>query len=232
MSNRGVLMDRYAAMAAEEDRRLARLRADDRMASGASVGDIVADAASAILGSKNGTKLEDMSGGFRMNFDAAVMHLSRRATFHGLDAKAIIEKARAIVWDGVNLCDSPIEKRLLPWLVCEDYGPNVQTFPVPICDTRAEALPPKGDLFIVPQLAFVKFRMDFAMIRRLSGGHLGIVAVECDGSGFHSAVRDTLRNGWLASFQIKTVRAMGATIHERPREVSARVAEAVMELGE
>jgi hypothetical protein len=232
MSPEGDLIARYERMAEEQDKRHRRQKNDTRIATGASLGDVVADAANKIAGVKDRTKLEDLSGGFRMNFDTAAMHLSRRATFHGMDAKAAIEKARGIVWGGVKLCTSPIEKRLLPWLVCEDYGPYVETFPVPVCDTTTDGLPPKGDLFIVPQMAFVRFRIDFALVRRLKGGRLGIVAVECDGSQYHGAARDTLRNGWLASFQIRTVRAMGSTINERPREVSARVAEAVMELGE
>lgn len=229
MSPDGDLIAHYERRAAEQDMRLRRQKSDTRMVGGKSLGDALGEALHGIAG--RGGDLSSKSGAAGLNFDVAAKHLFTRAAFLGLPSQDhIVEKARAEVAKGLDLCESPIEKRLLPWLVCEDYGPHVLTCPVPVCNTKLDELPPKGDLFIVPQFAFVKFRMDFALVRRMAGGRLGIVAVECDGSGHHNAVRDTLRNGWLASFQIKTIRAMGSTINERPREVSARVAEAVMEL--
>jgi hypothetical protein len=225
----GDLIRRYVDQAAIDDR---KRKVDNTMPPMVSVFDALSDAA-AKMASEGNPALSELSGGAGFNFDAATKHLANRAMFQGLpDINHFVNKARAIVNAGLQLCESPIEKRLLPWLVCEDYGPHVMTFPIPICDTKADALPPSGDLFIVPQMAFVRFRIDFALVRRLSGGRIGIVAVECDGKDYHDAVRDTLRNGWLASFQIKTIRANGSTIANRPREVSARVAEAVMELGE
>lgn len=230
MSPEGDLIANYERRAVVHDQRRRR-GTDTRVASGKSLGDAIGEALHNMAG--RGDALASKSGGAGLNFDLAAVHLTRRAKFLGIDKpEHIIEKASAEVAKGIELCESPIEKRLLPWLVCEDYGPHVQTCPVPVCDTKSDQLPPKGDLFIVPQFAFVKFRLDFALVRRMNGGRLGIVAVECDGSGYHNAIRDTQRNGWLASFQIRTIRATGATINERPREVSARVAEAVMELGE
>lgn len=231
MSPEGDLITHYERIAAEQDKRRRSQRGDTQAASGKSLGDALGEALHGLAG--RGDALSSASGSAGMNFDLASKHLIKRAAFLGIPtADHLIERAAAEVNKGIDLCDSPIEKRLLPWLVCEDYGPHVQTCPVPVCNTKLEELPPKGDLFIVPQMAFVRFRLDFALVRRMAGNRLGIVAVECDGADYHNAVRDTLRNGWLASFQIRTIRASGATINERPREVAARVAEAVMELGE
>jgi hypothetical protein len=222
---RGDLFKRYDQLALEEEARRRTARQDKGVGSTQSLGDALTQAANRAAGLDKSLAAQTGSIGF--NLDLALDAADSRARALGLDVAAVQERVRGIVGEGAALCDSPIEKRLLPWLVVENYGNKIETFPIRICDPKAQKLPPAGDLFIVPQMAFVKFRVDFALVCRLKTT-LGIVAVECDGEQFHGAQRDTLRDGWLASFNIRTVRFSGKEITYNPRLCSARVAEQVM----
>ena len=167
-----------------------------------------------------------------MQCDLALKQIPARAKSLGItDPRAYLHRAREDMTQGLALCESPIEKHLLPWLVVADYGEKVFSFPAPVCDVKRDGLPARGDIVIVPQFTFAKYRCDFAVIRRFSKS-IGIVAVECDGEEYHSAHRDVLRDGWLASFNIATVRFSGKHIYANPQLAAAVVAECVILLGD
>jgi hypothetical protein len=158
-------------------------------------------------------------------------HLRSRCRSLGMSEEMTldaIDKASAQIALGLPLCESPIEEDLLPWMVCEDYGPLL-TCPARVHSTKSELMPPNGDIFIVPQFVFAKYRLDFAVIAKCPKG-VKIIAVECDGKEFHKdRDADGRRNSYLRMFGIDTIRATGAEIKRRPRDVSFRVASAITE---
>lgn len=161
----------------------------------------------------------------KLSLELAMRHAAKRADFLGLNGtglQAALDKGAAYVMKGVDLCESPIEKRIIPWLVFEDYGPLL-TFPAVVHDAKTELEVPPGDIMIVPQFAFAKFRLDFGVIARWKL-QTKIVAVECDGESYHGAKRDRARDAYLASWGIPTVRASGREIFNEPRTLSARAA--------
>jgi hypothetical protein len=164
-------------------------------------------------------------------FQAYEDHLRSRCRFLGMSEQMTLDAIKNAEWwiaFGLPLCESPIEEDLLPWLVCEDYGPALMTCPARV-HSSTELMPPDGDVFIVPQFSFGKYRMDFAVIAKCAKG-VKIVAVECDGKEFHKdRDKDRRRNSYLRMFGIETVRAWGGEIKRRPRDVSFRVASIITE---
>ena len=161
----------------------------------------------------------------------ARVHIAKRAEYLGLPASyadKAIEKAAETAERLAPLCESPIEAKLLPWLLVEDYGPLFQTFPVVGFNYTLDTVVPPGDLVIAPQFAFVRYRADFAILARLPHKQ-AIFAVECDGEEFHQAVTDNPRDACFASWGVRTIRASGAEINARPRNVSALVSDAIQE---
>lgn len=139
--------------------------------------------------------------------------------------KKAVETGQARMEIANPFTESPLEKIMLPWLIFQDYGPFM-TYPAAVHLPKEEdALPEKG-IVIVPQFAFVRFRVDFAVVAR-HNGHSKIVAVECDGAEYHNVARDQYRDRYLASWGITTVRADGKAIYREPQAVSERVAHTV-----
>ena len=147
---------------------------------------------------------------------------SRRLGMSEKALEAAIRKGHEFMSKGADLCESPIEKELLPWLIFENYDPLL-TFPAVLHDVRTDREAPKGDIMIVPQFLFAKFRLDFALIARWKG-QTKIIAVECDGWDFHETERDRVRDAYLHSLGIETVRASGREIFKNPGHVSSRAA--------
>ena len=138
---------------------------------------------------------------------------------------------RARGWAQVNLgtaaCESPIERTMLPYLVFADYhgfqSPHANVM------TCKEATRPAGDLLIIPQYPFIRYRFDFAVIGSLDISNQIMVAVECDGEAFHAspiqAERDRNRDALSRSFGVEVVRARGTDTHNNPRAVAQRVSD-------
>lgn len=133
-----------------------------------------------------------------------------------------IERGREAMNKANSATESPIEKLLLPWLIFQDYG-QFMTYPARVHLPKEEHALPTTGIVIVPQFAFVRFRLDFAVVARHQG-HSKIIAVECDGEDFHNAARDDYRDRYLSSWGIETIRASGRLIHSDPHTVSERVA--------
>ena len=136
---------------------------------------------------------------------------------------ALVEKAQKRVGQVLQFCESPIERLMLPALVFADYGPSFASFPAQIhIPSQDEA--PRGDLVIIPQFAFIKYRFDFGVLADVDG-NWRITAVECDGEDYHQDVmKDRRRDAYLKAFGVKTFRFKGTEIQADPLPLAAQVA--------
>ena len=136
---------------------------------------------------------------------------------------SLVEKAQQRVGQILQFCESPIERLMLPALVFADYGASFASFPAQIHIPSTDD-PPRGDLVIIPQFAFVKYRFDFGVLADIDG-HWRITAVECDGEEYHQdAVKDRRRDAYLKAFGITTFRFKGTDIQADPLPLAAQVA--------
>lgn len=122
--------------------------------------------------------------------------------------------------------ESPIERALAPWLIFADYGPKFLTVPPIVNIPKEDGGVMAGDLVIVPQFAFAKYRVDF-MIVGVVGRARHMVAVECDGQEYHDPQKDRERDAYFRSWGIATVRATGEQIYTSPQMVAGRVSDAL-----
>lgn len=118
---------------------------------------------------------------------------------------------------GWSIAESPIEKRLLPFLILQDYGPRL--------DGHAVLGPPlKGPgVAVIPQFRTAGARFDFLVWARRDGAECRVV-VECDGAAFHDKERDAKRDAAAIKNGYVVVRASGSEIHAAPEKVATRVA--------
>jgi hypothetical protein len=160
--------------------------------------------------------------------------LERRAMAFGMSKEMTaraVDRGFAMVQAAEDWCETPIEKRLLPWLVFADYGDEFLSVPAGVHSPRNQDAMPADDILIIPQFAFAKYRMDFAIVTRVNG-RVGIVCVECDGEDFHVGSHDNRRDAYLEGYGIKTVRMTGKEITGYPGGATARVVDAVRALVE
>ena len=138
-------------------------------------------------------------------------------------ARKLIDRAKAnLVW-AYEHCDSPIERRLLPALVFANYGEGFASFPAQIHCPKLDIAPPLGDLVIIPQFAFVRYRLDFAIIAEAEG-RKKFVAVECDGQDYHKdADNDRARDEYLKAFGFDVFRFNGPEIQADPLSLATKV---------
>jgi hypothetical protein len=137
------------------------------------------------------------------------------------------EAAEKNIGKGLPLCESQIERMMLPWLVYLDYKDGV-TYPAHVHIPSKETVLPWPGIVIVPQFAIAKYRLDFAVICRHKGS-TRIVAVECDGAKFHDVTKDRIRDNYLASWNIPTFRSRGSDINKGPQWAAGMVALALSE---
>lgn len=166
--------------------------------------------------------------GVDSNLEIAGVHFGKWSAYMGANPELISQQTQAGVEEFRKveaLCESPIERRVLPWLIYEDYGAGHQV--AKTYNWKIEQAPFRSPVLIVPQFAILRFRVDFMVFARRPDGHSIMVAIECDGFKFHEVQRDQQRDGHLAMLGIKTVRASGESITADPRSVSGRVAEAI-----
>lgn len=161
------------------------------------------------------------------DLDEASLKYSKRSADFGLPPDNIekqIKLAEEQYHSVEGLCDSPIERAILPWLIYEQYGCGPQ---VARCYNWRDSIPPIHDsaVIIIPQFAILRFRVDFMIIAKLGNSQRSVmVALECDGFQYHNTPRDIQRDGHMAMMGIHTVRADGTEIRRYPSQVSARVA--------
>lgn len=132
------------------------------------------------------------------------------------DALAAIEaRARAEFVKGASLCESPIERNMLAALITGQWS-GFNALPPIVHDTRKEAgeMFPTADVVIVPQLAFVRYRLDFGIVV-IKNRKLQIVCVECDGAAFHTdPIKENERTAYLNSWDIPVFKIKGADLYE------------------
>lgn len=182
-----------------------------------SLGDVVPGAASGKRG-----KRSPLLTNTELAIEFAVQQHARGFGLANEGLASSIARGREAINKGAALCESPIEIAVLPWLVFGNYDLFL-TFPAALHDPKADRSLPIEPVLIVPQFAFIKFRVDFALVGRWKG-QTKIVAIECDGAAFHGAAVDRKRDAYLSAFGIETVRAMGSDIRQDPRQLTSRAA--------
>ncbi len=148
-----------------------------------------------------------------------------RMTAAGLAPHIIAERiewAQGEIRAGLDLCESPIERSMLPALVFADYWVS-SSVPAAVHTNQSEPLPEER-VVIVPQHVVLNFRLDFAIVVRANKGRILTVAVECDGASYHEKFKDAARDDVLASWGIPVVRLTGSRIHTDPMECASFVA--------
>lgn len=164
----------------------------------------------------------------RVNIEDAMAMFCR--SLHQMSETALnerLESGRLVYNKAISLCESPIEKRFLPWLIFNTHDGLTDTI-TDVFDPKDEAFPPTSRMFLVPQMPFLRYRADFALIYR-SGLRSVILAVECDGKDFHNAKTDLLRDGFFACFGIRTIRLTGSEIWNEPWKAAHRITVALHE---
>jgi very-short-patch-repair endonuclease len=153
-----------------------------------------------------------------------LVHLDQAAHFlghrYGDDCGKVYAEIEAL-W---HMLESPIEAALFPYLVMQDYGPNL----APARPAAKMRVPDAGEILVIPQVSFDPYRLDFAVTatKQIGPDHTqtATVAVECDGRGFHDTLKDTKRDLFMYGRGIITVRASGLDIYREPADVARRVA--------
>lgn len=145
--------------------------------------------------------------------------LRGRANTMGIPSESwssIEDKAYNEYMKGEPLCESPIERSMLAALITGAWS-GFGTIPPRVHNGMdKEEMLPKGDVLIVPQMAFLRYRLDFAVVLEVSGRQQ-IVAVECDGADFHNDYkREKLRVDYLKSWGIPVFKFKGSEIHAEP----------------
>lgn len=127
------------------------------------------------------------------------------------------ESAKKEFEKGSPHCESPIEREMLAALLTADWRCFGDHIPRVWVDAA-----PASKISIIPQLKIGRRRIDFAV--SVPKKPIGtVIAVECDGTDFHSAGDDRMRDVELAYFGILTVRFSGSEIKKDPGGCAARV---------
>lgn len=139
--------------------------------------------------------------------------------------EAAQQRARREYAKGEALCESPIERAMLAGLLTAQWsGFNAMPPAVHTAMDKEEMLP-EGDIVIVPQMAFLRYRLDFGIVLRTPEGSIQTVAVECDGADFHTEYRkEALRINYLKSWGIPVFKFTGKDIHADALAAAAKVA--------
>lgn len=177
------------------------------------------------------TALADTLGRFSTSMSFAMAGMSRRSIISGMSKEsidAISLRAAQYTSRLIAACESPIEREMAAPLVMANYE-GFQSCPAIVHLPKAEERFPAGDLIIIPQMAVLKFRLDFGIIGIHEREHL-IVALECDGAEFHQdKMKDWKKTKYLESAGIRVVRASGEEISADPMAVAQKVAAVLIE---
>jgi hypothetical protein len=140
-------------------------------------------------------------------------------------AKAAEAEAYNQYRKGECLCESPIERSMLAALLTAQWS-GFDTIPprVHTALDKSEMLP-EGDIIIVPQMAFLRYRLDFGLALRVPGIPIQIVAVECDDADFHTEYRkENDRVLYLKSWGVPVFKFTGKEIHADALDAARKVA--------
>lgn len=216
------LIEKYERSAEDRDYQ----RMVERMADGIiSQAEQVGDCLTRVLDKARGAMPDDAGNTTALSFVSP--EVAKRMAEWDMDKG--MDLARRQVRNVSDMCESPIERKLLPWLLCEDYGPNLGGFCALTFNHKRDLVMPACRVVVAPQFAILRYRLDFAVFARRDDLATRIIAVECDGKEFHGKASDDKRDAALKSIGVQTVRASGSDITLRPRTVTRRVGELVQE---
>jgi hypothetical protein len=152
------------------------------------------------------------------NLDLGMQRVVQHAIDMGVQGdglSAVERRVREQFAKGSALCESPIERSMLAGLLTA-YWHGFDALPPLVHNSSRDADEhlPLGELVIVPQMAFVRYRLDFGVIA-MKDGHRRVVAVECDGAAFHAdALKERNKVAYLKSWDVPVFKFSGALLHE------------------
>lgn len=171
--------------------------------------------------------LRDLPGHGITTLDLGVQRLQERARDLGIVPErlaSIAETAWAQFSKGTVLCESPIERSMLGGLLTANWR-GYATIPPLVHDVRGTEPLPAGDVLIVPQFAFARFRVDFLVAVEINDVRR-MIAVECDGERFHMhADKERARVAYLEAWGIRVFKFKGSDIHADAMAAADRVAQ-------
>lgn len=138
--------------------------------------------------------------------------------------EAVALKAQAEFVKGSELCDSPIERSMLAALLTGHWA-GFNALPPIVHDARKQTneMLPLAEVVIVPQLAFLRYRLDFGVVV-VKDRKQYIVDVECDGAAYHvDPIADNDRTAYLNSWNIPVFRATGADLYDNAISEADRI---------
>ncbi len=134
---------------------------------------------------------------------------------------------------GMQLCESPIEKRLLAAMMNSFMLLDCQAFATvrPQFDVSGYT---GRETLIIPQFNVNRFRLDFAVFWYREEVGLLRLAVECDGHDYHErtkeqARRDKSRDRHLMALGWMVVRFTGSEIHANAQECADEIGNILLE---
>ena len=159
-------------------------------------------------------------------FAEAEQSFFRRAGCMGLTPERMTD-LRDHAWDMVvaasQFCESPIERMMLGPLLLANYD-GFGSIPARMYLPKMEDIPPAADVLLIPQFAFVRYRLDLAVFAKDDVRGTKVVALECDGNDYHKDnLREQTRDAMFAAFNVTVVHATGKEIYRDPCAVAARV---------
>jgi len=126
-------------------------------------------------------------------------------------------------------CESPIESDMLAALLTGNWPFSLSIAPLSHVAKDYDEPFPLGDVVIVPQLAFLRYRLDLGIIVERDRGK-AIVGVECDGAEFHQdRDRDAARDDYFRCVGVPVFRIRGAQIYSEPTATADTIIAAIEE---
>ena len=141
--------------------------------------------------------------------------------------ESMLSKQSERVQDTLGLCESPIERLMLISLAHIPLRQDGGQLPA-ICDLLHDPFMDTSKLCIAPQFTLGRYRMDFYVQWGWDEktGHAERMCAECDGKEYHGADQwapDRIREGFMASFGVHTVRFTGAEIYRAQGLISQNI---------
>ncbi|KGM44471.1 hypothetical protein JY97_00565 [Alkalispirochaeta odontotermitis] len=161
-------------------------------------------------------------GQSRQAHDCAAHELAMREFGEGgsdLDQSIAVEQLKTNFDIGSELCESPIERTILPALLIAEWV-GCEHFPAKVASAELGEVPnliEPSRALIVPQLRVAGRRLDFALFLPIELAVNGF-AIECDGRDYHNAIDDVDRDIEMAKAGFATLRFTGSQIHNNPFE--------------
>jgi len=144
------------------------------------------------------------------------------------DYRATWARRRDWVFNCLELCESPIERKLfIPMLFWETFRVKVIA-PAPGLSTYNDRFDDRLTVFIEPQAMIGKYRVDFLITPTMGEREGKRLIVECDGHDFHErtkaqARKDRSRDRELTALGYLVFRYTGSEIHADPIRCSDQV---------